>query len=214
MKKSFLVIGMGRFGKSVAKELRKLGNEVMAVDSNEDILDDVTDFVSSSVLLDCRDEEALRALDVDDFDAAVISIASDVEASIMTAVILKELGVRFILAKAQSDLHAKVLWKVGVDKVILPEQDMAVRTAYALNNPTFVDVMNIGDDLGIVEIKCPSGWAGKSLKDLNVNKKYRINIIAVKKPDRVLAPLDGDYVLSAADVILVIGATDTIRKFS
>ena len=212
MKKSFLVIGMGRFGKSVAVELKKLGNEVLAVDEKEENFSEIDDYVSGTVLADCRDEESLRALNVEDFDAVVLSIASDVETSILTAVLLKELGAKYLMAKAQSDLHAKVLLKVGADKIILPEHDMAIRVAHALNHPTFMDVMSFGDALGIVEMRCPAGWANKSLKELNLNKKYKINIIAARNETRVSAPLDGDYVLSSEDMILMIGATDVFSK--
>ena len=214
MRKSFLVIGMGRFGTSVAEELLRLGNDVMAVDRDENIINDIQDRIPSCAVLDCTDENALRALGPEDFDAAVIGIATDIESSIFTSFILRELGVKYIVAKANNDIHAEILKKLGVNKVILPEYDMALRTASQLTYPGFEDLMKISRDFGIVELVCPEKWAGSSLRVLGLNKKYNIQLVAAKREGRLIAPLDGDFVLLSSDTILVLGATEVISKLA
>lgn len=213
MKKSFVVIGMGRFGKSVVKELSMLGHDVLAVDSDENNFGEITNYVTGFVVVDCRDEEALKALNLKDIDAAIVSIGADVEASILTTMILKQIGVKYVLAKAQSDLHAKVLIKVGADKVVLPEKDMGARVAQILTAPTFLDYMEFTSGYKIVEIKCPKDWISKRIKDLNIKKKFGMIIVAIKMSHNSIdiSP-DAEYTFIGTEEILIIGPNDSFNK--
>jgi trk system potassium uptake protein TrkA len=174
--KQYVVIGCGRFGTSVATTLYLLGHEVMAVDKNYDIVQDIADKVTHAVQADAIDENTMRSLGIRNFDIAVISIGSDVQASTMATLIAKELGVKHVICKAQNELQAKVLYKIGADRVVFPERDMGVRVAHNLVSENVLDHIELDPHYSIVEIVTPSDWIGKSLMELDLRAKYGINV--------------------------------------
>ena len=210
--KQFLVLGMGRFGTSIAKTLCELGQEVLAVDSDAELVNDVAPYVTQAMQLDATDEDVLATLGVNNFDAAIVSIGHDMQASILVCVLLKELGVHYLVAKANDDLHAKVLTKIGVDRVVFPERDMGARLARSIVSPSVLDLMNLSDDYQIMELRLPEGWEGKSLKALDVRRKHGVNIIAVNRNDLFMVSPAPDMPLEKEDTLLVLGKVHDVES--
>lgn len=210
-KKQFVVIGIGRFGGSIAKTLYSLGNDVMAIDSNEEIVQEMADSVTHAVQADGTDENTLRALGITNFDVAVITIGSNVQASILTALLVKEFGVKTIIAKAHNELHAKVLKKIGVDRVIFPERDMGVRVAHNLVSANILDYIELSEDYSIAEIVSPEEWNGKTLKELNMRSKYGINVMALKRNNEVNISPSAEDIIQNGDIIVAIGGIEELN---
>ena len=169
--KQFVIIGLGRFGSSVAKTLYALGHDVLAIDSNEDLVQEISDSVTHAVQMDATDENALRTLGLRNFDVAVVTIGANIQASVMATLLVKDMGIKYIIAKGNSDLHAKVLYKIGADRVILPEKDMGVRVAHNLVSSSILDYIELSPDYSIIEIESPKEWYGKSMKELSLRSK-------------------------------------------
>ena len=210
--KQFLVFGLGRFGTSLAKTLCEMGQEVLAIDSDEEIVNSIAPFVTQAMQLDATDEEVLKTLGVNNFDAAIVSIGQDIQASILVCVLLKELGVPYVVAKANNDLHAKVLRKIGADRVIFPERDMGARLARSILAPNVLDLMNLSDDYQIIEIRIPSKWIGNSLIGLNVRRHYGLNILAIHRQGRFLVSPAPDLRFETDDTLLVMGKKDDVER--
>ncbi|AIY84251.1 potassium transporter Trk [Clostridium baratii] len=211
-KKQFVIIGLGRFGSSVAETLYGLGNDVLVIDKDEDLIQDISDSVTHAVQMDATDENALRTLGLRNFDVAVVTIGSNIQASVMVTLLVKELGVKYIIAKGNSDLHAKVLYKIGADRVILPEKDMGVRVAHNLVSESILDFIELSPDYSIMEIEAPEEWRGKSIRELKLRSKYGINVMAIKKADSInLSPLADDTV-DAKDILVAIGSAEDLSK--
>lgn len=210
--KQFLVLGLGRFGTSVARTLSELGQEVLAVDVNEKLVQDIAPHVTQAMQLDATDEDALSALDVRSFDAAVVSIGQNTRDSILISVLLKELGIPYLVAKANDDLQAKVLTKIGVDRVVFPERDMGARLARNLTAPNVLTLMELSDDHRIIEIRVPDKWVGSSLIGLNVRRRYGVNILAIHRQDRFLVSPAPDMLFETGDTLLVLGKRDDIDR--
>ena len=170
--KQFVIIGLGRFGSSIAKTLYSLGSDVLAIDLDEDIVQEISDSVTHAVQLDATDENALRSLGIRNFDVAVVTIGDNIQSSIMATLLVKELGVKYIIAKGHSDLHAKVLYKIGADRVILPEKDMGVRVAHNLVSANILDYIELSEDYSVMEIQALEEWTGSTLKDVKLRSKY------------------------------------------
>lgn len=212
LKKQYVVIGIGRFGSSVAKTLYALGNDVLAIDSNEDVIQEISESVTHAVQLDATDENALRSLGIRNFDVAVITIGANIQSSVMAALIVKEMGVKYIIAKAQSELHAKVLYKIGVDRVVLPEKDMGVRVAHNLVSTNILDYIELSPDYSIVEVVSPKDWQGKTLRQLNMRVVYGINVMAIKRENKInVSPLADDEIMPG-DIIVAIGSAQSLSK--
>ncbi len=210
---SFVVLGLGRFGQSVAKTLHELGHEVLAIDENEGLIQGIADHITYAMVGNVTDENVLKAVGIKNFDAAVVSTGRNLEASILVTQMLKEMGIKYILAKAQNELHARVLTKLGADRVIFPEQDMGVRAAHNLVSTNIIDYIELSPDYTIVEINPPKRWEGMTLKDLNVRAKHGINIIAIKKGKMINVSPTADYIINSTDILVVIGAKSDIDKF-
>ena len=176
-KKQFVIIGLGRFGASIAKTLYALGNDVLAIDKKEDLVQEISDSVTHAIQMDATDESALRTLGIRNFEVAVVTIGDNIQSSIMATLLVKELGVKYIIAKGNSDIHAKVLYKIGADRVILPEKDMGVRVAHNLVSSNILDYIELSPDYSIIEIDSPNEWCNKTMKELNLRSKYGINVI-------------------------------------
>ncbi len=210
--KSFAVIGCGRFGTAVAKTLYQLGNEVLAIDQDMDVVESVSRFVTHAIQADVMDEETLAELGLRNFDVVIVSIGTDLQASIMATLIVKELGVKKVVAKAQSELHGKVLKKIGADKVVFPERDMGVRVGHNLTSNSIVDYIELSPDYSILEIEAIPKWFNKSLAELRLRNKYGINVMAIKKGDKIDVSPHPDYKIDPADVLVAIGSTDDINR--
>ena len=209
--KTYVVIGLGRFGTAVAAELCKLGHEVLAIDGDEGRVQAIADHVTHAVTGDARDPAVLRALGVRNYDCAIVAVADDVGNSALITMNLKEIGVKQVIAKAQSHVHQKVLQKIGADRVVFPEHETGVKLAQNLSSSNILNFIELSDDFGIVELAAPKPWQGHSIKDLDVRAKYGVNIIAVRKGgsenDLVVAP-GASYVISPGDVVVTLGRNE------
>ncbi|MEI7025089.1 potassium channel family protein [Paenibacillus sp. y28] len=211
-KKTFVVIGMGRFGSSVAYSLCNQGYEVLAIDSSEQRVQEVAHTVTHAVQADSTDEEALRALGVRNFDVVVVAIGEDIQASILTSIVLKEIGVPFLVVKAQTDLHGKVLAKIGVNKVVFPERDMGNRVATHLVSPNILDYIELSDDYSIVEMLAAPSMVGKNLRQLDVRAKFGCNVMAIKTGSRMnIAPQATDLI-QEGDMLVVVGKKNQLQQ--
>lgn len=212
MKKQFVVIGCGRFGKSVANKLTELGSEVMVVDRNEEIIQSMSDVVTYAVQADATDENALKSLGIRNFDVAVVTIGGDIQSSILVTLMIKELGVKHIVAKAQNSLHAKVLYRIGADRVVFPEREMGARIAKNLVSDNILDYIELAPDYSIVEVIALEEWVGKSLKELNIRAKYGINVMAVKNGLDINIAVSAEEIIKEGDILVVIGHNDDLDK--
>ncbi|EOU1681468.1 TrkA family potassium uptake protein [Clostridium perfringens] len=210
--KQFVIIGLGRFGSSVAKTLYALGHDVLAIDSNEDLVQEISDSVTHAVQMDATDENALRTLGLRNFDVAVVTIGANIQASVMATLLVKDMGIKYIIAKGNSDLHAKVLYKIGADRVILPEKDMGVRVAHNLVSSSILDYIELSPDYSIIEIESPKEWYGKSMKELSLRSKYGINVMAIKRNNEVNISPDADDIINKDDIVVAIGSAEDLTK--
>ena len=208
--KTYVVVGLGRFGAEVARQLCRQGCEVLAMDTSGELVQQVADQVTHAVVADATDKSVLKALDIDSFDCAIVAIGGSLSDSVLTVMNLQELGVGEIICKAHDETHRKVLQKLGITRVLIPEQEMADRLARRLTTPNVMDYMELGGEYGIMEVPAPAKWIGRSLKELDVRAKLGINIIAVKH-DGVINPFPaGDYRFAPGDVIVVLGDNETM----
>lgn len=210
--KSFLIIGMGRFGSALAIELCTLGNEVLIIDQEADITQTLADQVTQAVTADARDPEVLKSIGARNFDCAVVAFSSDVGSSALITLNLKELGVPRVVAKAYGTVHQKVLEKVGADLVLVPEKEMAEKLAQNLANNDVLNFIELSEEFSIVELRVPKSWVGQSIIGLDIRAKYHLNILAVrsKKEELTIAP-GIDYQFQTTDSILVLGANEHIE---
>lgn len=208
--KSFVVIGVGNFGRSVATTLYDLGHDVLVLDMNADIIQDISESVTHAVVGDATDENVLSSVGVSDFSVGIVAIGSNIQASVLVTLLLKELGVDFVVARADSNLHSKVLEKLGCDKVIFPEYDTGIRLANNLGLSNIVDYLELSSSCGIIEIPAPKSWQGDTLGKLNVRKKHGVNIVAIKSDDGVNVYPTAEDVVSSGDIIVMIGNNDNL----
>ncbi|GAA0775694.1 TrkA family potassium uptake protein [Clostridium subterminale] len=211
-KKQFIVIGLGRFGTSVAETLYALGNDVLAVDIDEEAVQNIAEKVTHAVQVDANDENSLRALGISNFDVAIISIGSDIQANILSTLLVKEMNVKHIITKANNALHAKVLYKIGANRVIFPERDMGIRVAHNLCSSNILDYIELSPDFSIAEIVTPKEWEGHSLKELDLRVKYSVNVVAIKRDDNIEVSPAADEVIQEGDIIVAIGGTSELNS--
>ena len=211
--KQFAVIGIGRFGASVASTLYEMGHDVLAIDSSESKIDGIVDKVTHAVVADTTSETALKSLGITNFDVVIVSIGQDIQASILTTLVLKELGVKYIVAKARTVLHGKVLQKIGADRIVFPERDMGVRVAHNLVSTNVLDFIELSPDYSIVEIIAPDDMLGKSLKELDLRAKYGINVMAIRSANKHInvSPEASDR-LQSGDIMIVLGDNEKIQR--
>ena len=213
--KSYVVIGLGRFGTTLARQLCALGAEVLAIDVRNDLVNQVANDVTQAVTADAQDKEVLRTLGVRDFDCAIIAIGDDLAASVLTTMNLKELEIPYIICKAHDETHRRVLEKLGVDRVIIPEKENAERLARSLNSHNVLDYIELSEEYGILEVPAPKSWIGKTLKELNVRAKLGVNIIAVESGKKTNVSPSADYCIQAGDIMVVLGenyALEAVQK--
>lgn len=211
-KKEFVVFGLGRFGWSVATTLAESGCEVLVVDDNEDKIKDIADIVTYAVKADVTDSETLSTLGLSNFDGAVIAMGEDLESSVMATILVKELGIPYVLAKAQTDLHAKILKKVGADMIIFPEKETGIRIANNLLMGNFFDAVELSSTFSLMELEPLDEWDRHSLKDLNLRSRYKLNVIGLKRNGELNINPDADEPISKNDVLIVIGKNEILNK--
>ncbi|WP_054026877.1 potassium channel family protein [Bacillus sp. FJAT-28004] len=212
-KKQFVIIGLGRFGSSLGRELIQLGHEVLGIDKDEEAVQDMSGILTYAVSADCTDEETLRSLGVRNFDCGVVAIGDDIQSSILTTILLKDLDVKQVVAKAMTELHGRVLEKIGVDRVVYPERDMGIRVAHQLVSPNLLDYIELSKEYTIAELAVPQCLDGKSLHDLNPRARFGCSIVAINKPNGIIIAPTATDVLSLRDVMVIIGTNEQIEDF-
>lgn len=209
--KSFIIVGLGRFGREAAKCLYKQGCEVLAIDINSEPVQQISDDVTQAVIGDARDKEVLRALDAKSFDCGIVAIGDSLADSVLATMNLKELNVPYIVCKAADETHTQVLKKLGADKVVIPEKENADRLAKSLASTNVLDYIELSDDYGIIEIPAPGAWQSKSLIELNVRAKLGVNILAVKRDGAITVSPAADFRIAAGDILVVLGDTAALK---
>lgn len=209
--KQFAVIGLGRFGSSVARTLSGMGYDVLAVDVNEDKVNDIMDYVTHSVQVDAMDEQALKALGIRNFDVVIVAIGQDIQTNILVTVMLKEMGVKNVVSKAITELHGKVLEKVGADKVVFPERDMGVRAAHALVSKSIMDLISLSPDYSVVELMALPEFVGKTLAGSAVRTKYGVTVLAIRRGGEVIISPGPKVVIEEGDVLVVVGRNERLK---
>ena len=208
--KQYLVIGCGRFGSSVAKKMCQLGNEGMVIDKDEDSINNIAELVTHTAIVDVTEERDLKSIGLGNFDVVIVAISSDIRASIMATVMAKEMGVPKVVCKAKDELQAKVLYKIGADKVVFPERDMGIRLAYNLASENILDQINLDPEYSIMEIVTPQNWVGKTIIELNLRAKYDITVLAVKTQSGLKVMPSPNYKMQEKNILIIIGNTDKI----
>lgn len=209
---SYLVIGLGRFGTEVACKLYDLGCEVLVMDTNSDLVQHISGSVTHAVVGDARDKEVLQALGARNFDCAIVAVGDSLADSVLATMNLKELGVEYIVCKAHDETHRQVLVKLGADRVVIPEQENAMRLARSLSCPNVLDYIELSDEYGIIEVPAPSNWVKKTLKELNVRAKMGVNIIAIKQDGCINVSPSADYKIQEEDVLVILGDTEALNE--
>ncbi|MCP3030654.1 TrkA family potassium uptake protein [Halobacillus sp. A1] len=213
MKREFAVIGLGRFGGSICRELSREGMEVLAIDLDEDKVNEYRDIAAHAVIADSTDENVLKELGIRNIDHVIVAIGDNIQASMLTTLMLKELGIKTITVKAQNDYHEKILNKIGADHVVHPERDMGKRIAHSIISNNILDYIELSDDHSVVEVKAGSKMSGRSLVDLDIRAEYGCNVVAIKrKKEVIVSPMATEEILEN-DILIVIGADKDISRF-
>ena len=210
--KSILVIGLGRFGRHLAKKMMDLGNDVMIVDKDAEIIEHYSMTFTDSQIADCTNSAVLRSLGVHHFDICFVCIGGDFQSSLVITALLKELKAKYVVAKAKQDIQADLLSRIGADEVIYPEREMAETLAVRYSANNLFDYIELTEEYGIFEISVPTSWIGRSIKELDVRRKYRINIIGIKYEDELKLLPSADYCFKEEDHIMLIGKRDEMDK--
>lgn len=212
--KSVLIIGMGRMGRHLAKKMHQLGNDVMIVDNNPALIEALSDRFTDSSICDCTNESVIESLGVDNFDVCFVTIGEDFQASLVVTSLLKKHGARRIVAKTNQDIQAELLRIIGADEVVYPEVDIAEKLAVRYNAKNIFDFVPLTEEYSIYELPILPAWTGHTLLELNIRRKYQINIIAVKNGINLDANLSADYRFRADDHIIVIGRSNEVFKLA
>lgn len=209
--KSFVIVGLGRFGSEVARQLYLQGCEVLAVDNSAELVQQISDDVTQAVVADARDKEMLRALGVKDFDCAIVAIGDSLSDSVLTTMNLRELGVPYVVCKAHDDTHRQVLNKLGADRVVIPEKEYGNRLAKSLSSHNVLDYIELSEDYGIIDVPAPIPWYNKSLIDLNIRAKLGVNILAVKREGKITVSPGADFRILEKDILVVLGDAHALK---
>ncbi|HWL23727.1 potassium channel family protein [Peribacillus asahii] len=212
--KQYAVIGLGRFGTSIARRLYEAGQEVLGIDANEEKVEDAELFVTHAVVADTTETKALRAIGISNFDCVIVAIGNDMQSSILTVSLLKELGVKKVIAKALGKRHGQVLEKVGADWIIYPERDMGERVANQLLSPNMLNYIELSKEHSIEEIMIPSKMAEKSLRDLDIRAQYNVSVIAIVREGDIIISPSPDRIIHKEDLLVMIGKREDIAKFA
>ena len=210
--KSILLIGLGRFGKNIAIKLNELGHEVMAIDRNEDRVNDVMGIATNCQIGDTTNELFMNKLGVDNFDLCIVAIGGDFQSSLETTNLLKELGAKKVVSRAEKDGQAKFLLRNGADEIVYPEKQLASWMAIRYSSDHILDYIELDDTHAILEVKVPKDWLNKSIIDLDVRKKYGVNIMGIKKDKKIDVSFSPNYVLTEDITLLVLGELKKLQK--
>ncbi len=210
--KSILIIGLGRFGRHLCGNLAQLGNEIMIVDSQEENLEEMLPYVVSAKIGDCTNEAVLRSLGVDNFDICFICIGTNFQSSLEITSMVKELGARYVVSKANRDIHAKFLLRNGADEVIYPDRDIAEKLAVRYSANHVFDYIELSSDFSIYEIPPLPSWVGKSIKEIGIRNKYNINVLGTKQASEAKMMPGPDYVIQRDEHLMVIGKNEAVQK--
>lgn len=213
MKKEFVVVGLGRFGGSIVRELIEQGADVMAIDKDSQRVDEFANIATQAVVADTTDESVLKSLGIRNFEHVIVAIGENIQASILTTLMLKEIGVKKITVKAQNDYHAKVLDKIGADKVVHPERDMGIRIAHNMLSNNVLDYLELSDEHSIMEVKANERLAGYTLIGLDIRANYGINIVAIKRGKDIIVSPQADMEIQLEDILIIIGSDADINRF-
>ena len=211
MVKSYAVLGLGSFGKSVARSFMELGIEVLAVDRNKIIVNEIASEVTYAVQMDVTNEDALKSIGVEKMDGVIVAIGENLEASVMATLLVKELGVPYVVAKAETEMQKKILEKIGADKVVFPEKEMGVRLAKNIAG-NFLDVFDLSSKDSMVELKVKEEWIGKSIRELDFRNRYHLNIVAFRRDGNLDSFPDPDDVLQRDDIIITVGKNEDLSR--
>ena len=212
MKKTYAVFGLGRYGIAVARELVHNGVEVIAVDMDERIVNAAADELPICKCADITDSEVIRQLGISNVDVVIIAMANNLEASVMAVTLCKEIGVKTVIAKSANEMHQKILARVGADRVVFPENESGIRLAKNLLSSGFVDMVSLAKNVSMIELDVKTEWIGKNLIELNLRKKYSVNVVAVRKGDMVSVDIDPHEPLQVEDKLIVIANTEKLAK--
>ncbi|PKM77329.1 MAG: potassium uptake system protein [Firmicutes bacterium HGW-Firmicutes-15] len=212
--KQFAVIGIGRFGESLTKELTRMGHEVLAIDVDEEKVNDAVDFATHAVQADTMDDQVLKTLGIRNFDAVIVAIGDNIQSNILTTIVLKELGVKKVISKAKNAMHGKVLEKIGADIVIYPERDVAIKLARSLVSQNFVEQINLSPDYSIIEFYTPLLFANKSLTAANLRQKFGVTILAIRRGDNIIVAPGPNENMRQGDILVALGHNDDLQKLS
>ena len=212
MKKTYAVFGLGRYGVAVARELVNNGVEVIAVDADERIVNAAADELPICKCADITDPEVIRQLGISNVDVVIIAMANNLEASVMAVTLCKEIGVKTVIAKSANEMHQKILTRVGADKVVFPENESGIRLAKNLLSSGFVDMVSLAKNVSMIELDMKPDWVGKNLIELNLRKKYSINVVAIRKGESVSVDIDPHAPLQVEDKVIVIANTEKLSK--
>lgn len=213
MKKEFAVIGLGRFGSSIIKELRELNVNVLAIDKDEAIINDYKDMVTEAVIGNTMDENVLKSVGITNFDHVIVAIGENIQASILTTLILKDLGVEKVTVKAQNDYHGRVLEKIGADAVIHPERDIGRLLAHRLVSTHTLDILEISDDHSIVEFKAIDDFNDKTLEQLDFRNEFGVSVLAIKRHEHIIVSPDANTKILEDDILILIASDQDLSKF-
>ena len=212
--KSILVIGMGRFGRHLAKKMQDLGNDVMVVDENEEIIQQYSSVFTDAQIADCTNEGVLRSLGVDSFDICFVTIGSDFQSSLVVTTLLKRMGAKYVVAKAKQDIQSELLKQIGADEIVYPERETAEKLAVKHNQKNIFDYIQLTSEYSIYEIPILREWVGRTIAEISIRRKYNINIIAIKEQNNLNPSPDADYRFPENDHIVVIGKSTDVFKLS
>ncbi|KJS17534.1 MAG: potassium uptake system protein [Peptococcaceae bacterium BRH_c4b] len=211
--KQFTVIGLGRFGTSVARTLTQMGYDVLAIDADENKVEELADVVTHAVTANALDETVLKSLGLRNFDVVVVAIGQDIQSNILVTVMLKEMGVKKVVAKAATELQGKVLQKIGADVVVFPERDMGERVARWLVSKNIIDVINLSPDYSLVELAASPEFQGVSLQDTGLRKKFDISVLAIRRGKEFIISPGARQIIEEGDVLIVIGSNEKLKFF-
>ena len=210
--RSYAVFGLGRYGRAVAKELVDNGNEVIAVDDNQDVVNEVAADIPLCKCADVTDADVIARLGIADVDTVIICMANSLEASVMAITLCKEAGVKNVIAKCGTEMHQKIMLRVGADQVVFPENESGIRLAKNLISSGFIDMISLSKDVSMIEIDVREEWVGRNLIELNLRKKYGFNVVAVKKGEEVNVSINPEQALCADETLIVIANTAKLGK--
>ncbi len=214
MNQSYAVFGLGRYGRAVAKELAESGAEVLAVDLDEDIVNAASVEIPYCKCADITEAEVIKRLGIANIDVVIIAMATNLEASVLAAMLCKEIGVKTVIAKCSSEMHRKILSKVGADRVVFPENESGIRLAKNLLSSGFVDIMDLSNDVSMVELSVKPEWEGKTLIELNLRKKYSINVVAIIEDKSVRIDIDPEKPLLHSMRLMVIADRTKLTRLA